>query len=382
MWTGASSLGYRRDMTKWIGVLAVSCLVLAGCPTAEPACTPGMSIACVGEGGCSGGQVCLADGSGYGTCGCGGSDAGMDAGMAGTDAPVGDTPVLDVPVLDAPEGADGGTDAGPDVGPPVCAPRCEASERCCGADCVSLDGVIAGTDGRTDPSFDHCSDCGMACDANTASSCSVRAGSSDPSCSCGMGAACPTNETCAVRTGGAFACRCGDGPACAAGNACDCRSGSCECIDIRTNRSNCGSIGNVCERDYGCYGGVCGCGASGTECDAGEWCCVGSCVDLDTDVEDCGACGTVCAFGEACVAGSCQCGDDPALHCTPTTSSSLGQSCCGGACLNNTDASCHCEDCRPDGYMCVRGPGDLFGGPPQACCGTQLVVGGVCAPGG
>lgn len=45
-------------------------------PPAAPApkgvlCVPGASQACVGPGGCQGGQVCLPDGSGFGACDCG-----------------------------------------------------------------------------------------------------------------------------------------------------------------------------------------------------------------------------------------------------------------------------------------------------------------------
>jgi hypothetical protein len=45
---------------------------------AEPApkasaCVPGASTPCTGPGGCAGGQACLADGSGYNPCDCGGS---------------------------------------------------------------------------------------------------------------------------------------------------------------------------------------------------------------------------------------------------------------------------------------------------------------------
>jgi len=42
------------------------------------ACTPGDSKACTGAGGCAGGQVCNADGTGYGACDCGTSDSGSD----------------------------------------------------------------------------------------------------------------------------------------------------------------------------------------------------------------------------------------------------------------------------------------------------------------
>ena len=37
-----------------------------------PACVPGATQACVGPAGCSGGQACAADGSGYEPCNCGG----------------------------------------------------------------------------------------------------------------------------------------------------------------------------------------------------------------------------------------------------------------------------------------------------------------------
>lgn len=39
------------------------------------ACVPGASQLCVGPGACQGGQVCAADGSGFGPCDCGGAAA-------------------------------------------------------------------------------------------------------------------------------------------------------------------------------------------------------------------------------------------------------------------------------------------------------------------
>lgn len=36
-----------------------------------PACVPGSTQACVGPGGCSGGQVCRPEGTGFGPCDCG-----------------------------------------------------------------------------------------------------------------------------------------------------------------------------------------------------------------------------------------------------------------------------------------------------------------------
>lgn len=48
---------------------------VAAAATAAVACTKGSTQACVGPGGCHGGQVCLADGSGYGACDCGPAQA-------------------------------------------------------------------------------------------------------------------------------------------------------------------------------------------------------------------------------------------------------------------------------------------------------------------
>jgi hypothetical protein len=38
---------------------------------ATPACVPGATQACVGPGGCSGGQACAADGLRFDACNCG-----------------------------------------------------------------------------------------------------------------------------------------------------------------------------------------------------------------------------------------------------------------------------------------------------------------------
>lgn len=76
-------------------------LTMLGTLGCDPArvCTPGASVACVGAGGCVGGQRCLADGSGFEACVCGGTDAGTDGGSSDT-PPTDDTPG-DVPTTDA-----------------------------------------------------------------------------------------------------------------------------------------------------------------------------------------------------------------------------------------------------------------------------------------
>ncbi len=49
----------------------------------DVACTPGLSVACVGVGGCMGGQACKLDGSGYGMCVCAASSSGSGSGSSG-----------------------------------------------------------------------------------------------------------------------------------------------------------------------------------------------------------------------------------------------------------------------------------------------------------
>jgi len=51
--------------------------LLSGCAP-DPVCTPGASVACIGAGGCVGGQRCNASGSGFNDCVC---EAPIDAGV-------------------------------------------------------------------------------------------------------------------------------------------------------------------------------------------------------------------------------------------------------------------------------------------------------------
>lgn len=90
--------------------IAAACSSSSNGGSSGGACTPGESNSCTGAGGCSGGQVCNADGSGFGTCDCGsggdagggdsgsvdsggstdsGSDSGADAAVAFTPAAIG-----------------------------------------------------------------------------------------------------------------------------------------------------------------------------------------------------------------------------------------------------------------------------------------------------
>jgi len=79
------------------------------------------------------------------------------------------------------------------------------------------------------------------------------------------------------------------------------------CVDIFTDKKNCGVCGRTCGSQETCVNARCGpaCTESGTSL------CDDTCVDLDTDMKNCGACGTECpslvsnAKGSSCVQGEC-----------------------------------------------------------------------------
>ncbi len=54
------------------------------------ACVPGRSVACTGASACEGSQVCLADGSGYGSCECANGTGGDTSGSGGANSSGGD----------------------------------------------------------------------------------------------------------------------------------------------------------------------------------------------------------------------------------------------------------------------------------------------------
>ena len=122
---------------------------------------------------------------------------------------------------------------------------------------------------------------------------------------------------------------CGAGEICTAGQCVAACHGTTlcggACVSLRTDSSNCGRCGVVCAADAPCNGGACG------AC-PGAWC-NGWCVDLGWDRNACGACGNACATNEKCAAGVC-------VACAGTM--------CGNACIDLDSDPKNCGVCGND----------------------------------
>jgi hypothetical protein len=79
------------------------------------------------------------------------------------------------------------------------------------------------------------------------------------------------------------------------------------CVDVFTDKKNCGVCGRACGDQEVCMDARCGPACAGN----GTTLCNDQCIDLDTDVDNCGACGTECetflpnAKGSLCSGGKC-----------------------------------------------------------------------------
>ena len=158
-----------------LSVALVLSLWIAGCGGGgdEPLCTPGASVACVGTGGCSGGQVCNAEGTGFGPCSCG---PGLDGGPS--DGGTSDGGTSDGGTSDSGADDSGTSDSGADdaaVGPCDLVEQtgCGAAQRCTwvedglggGAAACRADGTVAHLGACVGPDAEGVDDCvaGHAC---------------------------------------------------------------------------------------------------------------------------------------------------------------------------------------------------------------------------
>ena len=121
------------------------------------------------------------------------------------------------------------------------------------------------------------------------------------------------------------------------------------CIDLRNDTGNCGSCGNSCTSGQNCQNGRCllqdiSAPVVNTSplvtitpelsCSSGQIPCGSSCVDIFTDKKNCGVCGRTCGSQEICV--NARCG--PA--CTKS-----GTSLCDDTCVNLDTDMKNCGTC-------------------------------------
>lgn len=319
-------------MRYWL-LLTVLVIGCGGGNSVDGECTPGESIACIGAGGCEGGQVCLDDGTGFGVCDCGGDgDADGDSDADGdTDGDV-DGDVDGDADADCPDGCYDGDNCTEDVCDDGACEFRPLTGTSCGAE-----GGVAGTcyDGEC---------CGGCWDGST----------------CRSG-----DELAACQFAGQACENCDDGNACTE-DAC----GDLGCTHTNLDGVEC--PGGVCERGH-CEA----CGGDGEDCCAGDACDAGLVCDDRGRCRPCGGEGEACcdaaewvdacpAVDLTCVTGTCEpCGErderccgfrsercGPSLACVGPVVDSYcvcgdgGQPCCDGT------------DCDAP-YMCRIGICDI-----------------------
>jgi hypothetical protein len=102
------------------------------------------------------------------------------------------------------------------------------------------------------------------------------------------------------------------------------------CVDLQTDKFNCGECGKECGFGAGCSDGDCFC------LTGGDWCGKSSCVDLQTDTENCGKCGESCEWNEYCFEGECTVGGPIAEVLRETNEvRAQGYTCCEGPSKDN-----------------------------------------------
>ena len=193
----------------------------------------------------------------------------------------------------------------------------------------------------------------------------------------------------------------------------ECGASCCEhvcedgvCIDVDTDRENCGKVGHACESGEHCESGVC---KSGASCKPSERDCDGVCADLKQDINHCGACGHACGDSEVCSDGTCAtacpegyvpanggCADlktdsdncgGVGNRCEANSFCSEGQCVCNDGWYNcDGDLTNGCESNRTCNFACADGLktcGEHLCCPEaEACCGEGCCAVGTTCCGG
>jgi hypothetical protein len=125
-----------------------------------------------------------------------------------------------------------------------------------------------------------------------------------------------------------------------------------KCVDLQTTFKHCGKCDNECDPGQQCLLGEC-LDTCSPVCAAPEVCCVDDCVDLTSTTQHCGQCFKACAENEVCRFANCGClgprcpvtGSD-ATRCCPDAN---GTCCEGGGCCPNKGV------CTTSGLCCDAG---------------------------
>jgi hypothetical protein len=105
------------------------------------------------------------------------------------------------------------------------------------------------------------------------------------------------------------------------------------CSDTQRDPRNCGACDNACEQQGAvCIAGTCGCGPGTSTCAIGSE--IAACVNLSSDRYNCGTCGMICPSGTICASGQCQ-----SVQCPQ------GQRLCGDRCVDINTDSRNCGGC-------------------------------------
>ena len=144
---------------------------------------------------------------------------------------------------------------------------------------------------------------------------------------------------------------------CYAGRTC-CASG---CTDLNSDSGNCHECGHACGAGEVCSEGQCGAPVRcPTGCGAAERCCgafPGHCVNVNTDRANCGDCGSPCAPTEMCSGGHClDAGCAPGLILCPDLTGHYFSTCmepdglCCRSGISNSGPQYHGGICCQDGF--------------------------------
>jgi hypothetical protein len=422
----------RRVFTWSAFISGLGVVACSSSPSTE--CIPGESVACVGVGGCTGGQICSSSGDSFGPCECahhdsGSNDASLDSSHreGGMDSAHHDGPVdgtisdsshdriqPDAPADSAHDIAvDSPTDSTPDA--PVDT-GVDAS-----ADGVSEDvgSADSAADGATDSAVDSPTDTGTDVPVDVGSDAQTDAGDAGSpicvdlsQCPTGMkncGGACvlandpyygcdPTTcDSCVYTLPNAIA---------------GCSGTECVIASCVPGYANCdGIMSNGCEADLT---DTATCTSCANSCGAGEQCvssgcvsacvspdtnCAGTCADLTSDVHACGSCSVSCVGpnGAECSGSKCTCAPGLTACSGKCADTSWDPEQCGGCSgcladpmqLGGSGLGPECDNgtcrvgCDAPYSLCGSSTCTVTSSDPSNCgtCGTVCGAGDVCLAG-